>query len=72
MYRLRLYIIFIFLIFVSSCQNKSAQTPKFKVDYLQFLEEYPKGLTTHFPKKKGNKTCIFDLFVKIFTFTIYC
>lgn len=55
MYRLRLHIIFIFLIFVSSCQNKSAQTPKFKVDYLQFLEEYPKGLTTHFPKKKEIK-----------------
>jgi hypothetical protein len=56
MNKLRLHIVFFVLIFVLSCQHKSAQTHKLKGDYLQLLQEYPKGLTTHFPKQKELKS----------------
>lgn len=55
MNKLKLHLMFFALIFVLSCQDKSTQTPKFKVGDLQFLEEYPKGLTTHFPKENEIK-----------------
>jgi hypothetical protein len=42
-------------IFVLGCQDKSAQGAEIKVGYLQFLEEYPKGLTKHFPEEKEIK-----------------
>lgn len=56
MNRLKLHLIFFALVFVLSCQDKSAQSPKRKVDYLQLIEEYPKGLTIHFPKQKELKS----------------
>lgn len=55
MNRLKLNLMFFALVFVLSCEDKSAQAPKGKVGYLQLIEEYPKGLITHFPKEKEIK-----------------
>ncbi len=56
MNKLNLYLKLIACIFVLGCQDKSAQRAEIKVGYLQFLEEYPKGLTKHFPKEKELKS----------------
>ncbi|UQD55211.1 hypothetical protein [Flavobacterium sp. K5-23] len=56
MSKLNLHLMFFALIFVLSCQDKSAQAPKWKGDYLQLLQEYPKGLTIHFPKENKVKS----------------
>lgn len=56
MNKLRLYLLFFALIFVISCQDNSAQVHVGAVDYYQSLDEYPKRLTTHFPKIKEIKS----------------
>ena len=56
MNKLKLYLVFLSFIFVLACQDKSAQEQKLKLGYLQFLREYPKGLTRHFPNEKEIKS----------------
>jgi hypothetical protein len=56
MNKFKLCLLFSALIFVISCHYKSTELPKWKEDYLELLKEFPKGLTTHFPKEKEIKS----------------
>ena len=56
MNKLKLHLVFLALIVVLSCQDKSAQEQKQKLGYLQFLGEYPNGLKRHFPNDKEIKS----------------
>jgi len=55
MNKLKLCLLFSALISVISCHYKSTELPKWKADYIVLLKEFPKGLTTHFPKEKKIK-----------------
>lgn len=47
---------FSFLILVLSCKYQSTADSKRKVEYSRFIQGYPNGLTTHFPKEKQIKS----------------